>query len=116
MTEDQRQCIVRRFIEEGWNGGSGTPVGDIVADAYESNDGGFFVFSGDSRGPHRRRGADAVTTVWAPTGTTRDQTFTDRGGHERPFELKDVGVSRTVVVDGKVTRHDLFWARDPLFP
>ena len=144
MTEDQRLCIVRRFIEEGWNSGSGTPVGDIVADGYESYDSAFFVFHGDSRAPHRMRGAEAVTshiaqyheiyenlrftiermtvdgdtvtTVWAPTGTTRKETFTDRAGRERPYELKDVGVSRTAVVDGKVTRHDLFWARDPLSP
>jgi ketosteroid isomerase-like protein len=135
---------VRRFIEEGWNSGSGAPVADIVADGYETNDGVLLVFGSDSRVPHRTHGAraltthiaqyheiydnlrftiermivdgDTVITVWSPRGTTKRETFTNRSGREEPFELKDVGVSHTVVVDGKVTRHDLFWARYPLSP
>jgi hypothetical protein len=141
---DKRLDIVRRFIEAGWNAGSGEPVGDIVADDYESNDGGFFVPTRGPGGFRRLTGAEAVsrhigmyqaiydgltftvermtvdddtvTTVWTPAGTTREGTFTDRSGRERPFELRGEGVSRTAVVDGKVTRHDMFWARDPVSP
>ena len=59
---------------------------------------------------------DTVITTWEPTGTTRNATFTDRGGQQRPFQLSGHGVSVTHVVDGKVTRHDMFWRRRPLFP
>jgi len=145
MSEDSRQAVVRRFFEAGWNAGSGTPVSDIVHEDYASNDGGFFRSGSDVPGGLQRLSganalthhieryreiyddlhftidrmtvdADTVTTVWSPSGTTRHERFTDRGGHERPFQLRGQGVSRTDVVDGKVTRHDLFWARDPLFP
>jgi ketosteroid isomerase-like protein len=145
MTENSRQAIVRRFFEAGWNAGDAAAVSDIVHADYASNDGAFFRTGSDVPGGLERLSgvdaladhigqyqqkydglrftvdrmvvdADTVLTVWSPTGTTRDQTFTDRGGRERPYELRGRGVSLTEVVDGKVTRHDMFWTRDPLFP
>jgi hypothetical protein len=145
MCEDNPEAVVRRFLEVGWNSGDAASVGDIVADVYESNDGQFYRTGSDvPSGLERQHGAaalalhigqysalydclhfaiermsvdaDTVTTVVSPTGKSRDLTFTDRAGRERHFELKGEAVTRTTVVDGKVTRHDLFWARDPLFP
>ena len=145
MADDSRQAIVRRFFEAGWNSEDLAAISDIVHEAYDSNDGGFFRSgSGVPGGLERLTGVDAfadhvrqyremyndlrfsidrmvvdgdtVIAVWSPSGTTKERTFTDRGGHERPFELAGQGMSLTDVVDGKVMRHDMFWPRDPLFP
>ena len=145
MEQDARQAIVRRFFEEGWNAADAAAVSDLIDEGYASNDGLFLTTDTDLPGglerlsgaeafaEHirqyqalydglrftvRRMVADAgaVITVWDPSGTTRDKTFIDRDGDERPYRLEGEGVSITEVVGGKVTRHDLFWKRDPLFP
>jgi SnoaL-like domain len=139
MTDDSRQAVVRRFFEAGWNCGSATAISDMVHEDYTSNDGPFFrnglrrLSGADAVDGHIRQyhdvyndlrfkiekmvlDGDTVVTVWSPTGTTRNRTFTTRSGEERPFELKCQGVSLTDVVGGKVTRHDMFWPVRPLFP
>jgi SnoaL-like domain len=141
MIDDSKQAIVRRLFEEGWNSGNAA----LVSTDYTSNDGGFFRSGpGVPGGLERLTGADAfadhmkqyleiyndlrftidemivdgatVITVWTPSGTTKDRTFTNRAGRQEPYELRGQGVSRTGVVDQKVTRHDMFWPRSPLFP
>jgi SnoaL-like domain len=145
MTGNSRHAIVRRLFDEGWNAEDPASVGDIVDDDYTSNDGGFFRTGSDVPGglerlvgaqafaDHVRRyremyndlrftidkmvdDGNTVITVWSPSGTTKDRTFTDRTGRERPYELAGQGVSLTDVIEHKVTRHDMFWPRDPLFP
>ena len=145
MANDAQQVIVRRLFEEGWNSGNAALVSDIIGADYTSNDGGFFRSGSDVPGGlERLTGADAfadhmkqyreiyddlsftidkmvvdgetVTTVWTPSGTTKDQTFTNRAGRQQPYELRGQGVSLTDVVDQKVTRHDMFWPRNPLVP
>lgn len=145
MTYDAKQAIVRRLFEEGWNSGNAALVTDIIGADYTSNDGGFFRSGSDVPGGlERLTGADAfaehvkqyteiyndlrfvidqmvvtgetVMTVWTPSGTTKDQTFTNRAGRPQPYELRGQGVSLTDVADQQVTRHDMFWPRDPLFP
>jgi ketosteroid isomerase-like protein len=145
MSEDALKTVVRRFFEAGWNACDAKAVSDIVHDDYESNDGHFFRTTPDVPGGLERLAGtralaghigqykelydglrftiermtvdgDTVTTVWSPAGTTRDRTFTTRSGRESPYSLRGNGVSRTQVLDGKVVRHDLYWARDPLFP
>ncbi len=138
MTYDTRQAIVRRFFEEGWNSGNPALVSDIIHEDYDSNDGGFFRTGSDVPGGlERLAGADAfadhvrkygeiyndlrftidkmvvdgetVITIWTPSGTTKHQTVIDRAGRPHPLELSAQGVSLTDVVEGKVTRHDMFW-------
>ena len=138
MTDDARQAIVRRLFEEGWNSGNPASVSDIIDKNYESNDGGFFRTGSDVPGGlERLTGTDAfadhvqryreiyddrhftidtmvldgdtVITIWTASGTDKNHTFVDRGGRERHYELADQGVSLTGVVEGKVTRHDMFW-------
>jgi hypothetical protein len=145
MTGDAKQAIVRRLFEEGWNSGNAALVSDIIDADYTSNDGGFFRSGSDvPDGLERLTGADAfadhmrqyreiyndlrftidqmvvagqtIFTVWTPSGTTKDQTFTNRAGRMQPYELRGQGMSLTDVVDQKVTRHDMFWPRNPLFP
>ena len=145
MIDDSRQAIVRRFFEAGWNSEDQASISDIVHEAYESNDGGFFRSASNVPGGlERLTGVDAfadhvkqyremyddlrfsidrivvdgdtVIAVWSPSGTTKERTFTDRGGNERPFELAGQGVSLTSVVDGKVMQHDMFWPRNAVFP
>jgi SnoaL-like domain len=143
--DDARYDIVRRLFDEGWNSPDTALVSDLIGTDYDSNDGGFFRSGSDVPGGLQRlTGIDAfadhvrqyremydnlrftinkmtldgdtVMTVWTPSGTTRDRTFTNRTGHQQPYELAGHGVSLTDVVDDKVTRHDMFWPRDPLFP
>jgi len=145
MTGDTRQVIVRRLFEAGWNSGNAALVSDIIDASYTSNDGGFYRTGADVPGgleqltgvdafaDHVRQyremysdlcftidimvtDGDTVMTLWTPVGTSRDQTFTNRAGRKEPYELRGQGMSRTDVVDQKVTRHDMFWARSPLFP
>jgi hypothetical protein len=87
MTDDSHQAIVRRLFEEGWNSGDVASVSGMIHE-----------------------------DVWNPSGTTKDRTFTDRAGRQRPYELTGQGVSLTEVIDRKVTRHDMFWPRRSLFP
>jgi len=144
-TDDAREAVVRRLFEQGWDSPDPASVGDIIDENYDSNDGGFYRTGSDVPGGlERLTGADAfadhvrqyremyndlrftidkmvadgetIITVWNPSGTSKDQTFTDRGGHLRPYELGGQGMSLTSVVDGKVTRHDMFWPRRPVFP
>jgi ketosteroid isomerase-like protein len=145
MTSNARQEIVRRLFEEGWNSPDTALVKDLIGTDYESNDGGFFRTGSDVPGGlERLTGAEAfadhvrqyrelydnlrfaintmivegdtVITVWTPSGTTRDRTFTNRAGRQQPYELGGQGISRTDVVDYKVTRHDMFWPRRALSP
>ncbi len=138
MTDDTRRVIVRRLFEEGWNSGNPALVSDIIHEDYDSNDGGFFRTGSDVPGGlERLTGADAfadhvrkygeiyndlrftidkmvldgetVITIWTPSGTTKHQTVIDRAGRPHPLELSAQGVSLTDVVEGKVTRHDMFW-------
>ncbi len=138
MTDDARQAIVRRLFEEGWNSGNPASVSDIIDKDYESNDGGFFRTGSDVPGGlERLTGADAfadhvqgytkiyddlhftidklildvdtVIAIWTASGTDKNRTFVNRGGREVHYELADQGVSLTDVVEGKVTRHDMFW-------
>jgi hypothetical protein len=137
-TDDDSKALVRRLLEEGWNTGDAEAVRDLIDEHYASNDGVFrrgmdFLHGHAAFAEHLRQyrsryddlvfavdrmvvdGA-TVITVWSASGLTRGLTFTDRGGEQQPYELHGQGVSLTDVVDGKVTRHDLFWPRDPLFP
>lgn len=145
MTDDSTQEIIRRLFNDGWNSGNPDAVSAIIGDDYASNDGDFFESGSDVPGGLRRLSGlaafaahigqyqeiydglrfdvaemvvdeDTVITTWEPTGTTRNETFTDRSGQQRPFQLSGQGISVTLVVNGKVTRHDMFWRRRPLFP
>jgi ketosteroid isomerase-like protein len=145
MTSSSAQTVVRRLFDDGWNSGNAEAVSDIIGDDYDSNDGGFFESGSDVPGGLRRLSGlaafaahirqyqeiydglrfavektvvdgDTVITTWEPTGTTKNETFTDRSGEQRPYRLSGQGISVTLVVDGKVTRHDMFWRRRPLSP
>ena len=136
------QALVRRFFEGGWNSGDANAVADLIADDYESNDGGFFVTGSDVPGGLRRlRGVDAfaehlsryaqrygelrftlekiivdgaqVVVIWSPSGVVLGRTFTNRGGQESHFELGGHGVSVIDIVDGRVARNDMFWPIGP---
>jgi hypothetical protein len=52
---------------------------------------------------------DTVITIWTARGTDKTRTFVDRGGRELHYKLADQGASPTNVIDGKVTRHGMFW-------
>jgi hypothetical protein len=60
--------------------------------------------------------SETVITIWTPSGTTKNRFFADRLGQQRPYELRYQGTSLTDVVQGKVTRHDMFWPLNLLFP
>ena len=60
IVDDSRQAIVRRFFEAGWNSEDLAAISDIVHEAYDSNDGGFFRSgSGVPGGLERLTGVDA---------------------------------------------------------
>jgi SnoaL-like domain len=139
------QAVVRRLFEEGWNTGSVESVRELVDDSYASNDEDFIRVAPSSMGAHDQlRGADAfaehvrqyhniydnlqfaiegmatventVITVCRMSGTTKHETFTDRSGRQRPFELIGQSVMVTAFAGSKVGRNDVFWPRIQLFP
>jgi hypothetical protein len=133
---EPRAAVVHRLYEEGWNPGTPDAVSALVADAYESVDGPFWATDGGLR---RLEGAEAfaahlarytdewaelhltvtrtvvdgdtVYAEWRATGKSRTRTFTSRAGREVPERLDARGVSIVDVVDGQVTRHDVFGLR-----
>lgn len=139
MADDDLQALVRRLFDEGWDSGNPASVSDIIDKAYDSNDGGFFRTGPDVPGGLERltgveafvehvqsyqrlyddlhftivsmiTNGDMVITLWTASGTDKNRTFIDRGGHERHYELGDEGgISLVGVAESKVTRLDMFW-------
>ena len=139
---EEPEAVVRRFFEDGWNAGNAESVADLIAEDYDSNDGGFFVTGSDVPGGLRRlHGVDAfakhlsryaerygelrfaidklivdgsqVVVIWSPSGIVLGRTFTNRGGQESHFELGGQGVSVIEIVNGRVARNDMFWPIGP---
>ncbi|HST80198.1 MAG TPA: nuclear transport factor 2 family protein [Kineosporiaceae bacterium] len=136
VSSDSAFALVRRFIQDGWNGADQQSAADLVAPDYDSTDGGFFRTDVPS-GLERLHGAeafhahlelyakkyadlhfaidrmipdgDAVLTVSTVSGTIIGEVFTNRAGQLRHRELGGQVISRTEVTDGLITRHDLFW-------
>ena len=52
---------------------------------------------------------DVVVVTWNSGATHPTATFTDRGGHQRPLQISDRGVSIVRVVDGKIFAADKYW-------
>ena len=129
-------ALVRRFIEDGWNGADHQSADGLVAADYDSREGGFFRTDVPG-GLERLQGAeafhahlehyakkyadlhfaidrmipdgDAVLTVSTVSGTVIDEVFTNRAGQLRHRELGGQVISRTEIAGGLIKRHDLFW-------
>ena len=55
---------------------------------------------------------DVVVVSWTSHATHPTETFTDRGGHQRPLPVRDDGVSVVRVVDGKIFAADKYWSEN----
>jgi hypothetical protein len=52
---------------------------------------------------------DVVVVTWDSGATHPTATFEDRGGHPRPLQISDKGVSVVRVVDGKIFAANKYW-------
>jgi hypothetical protein len=57
-----------------------------------------------------------IVTIRTASGTSKVETFVNRGGQTAPKAPRAEGVSPSKVGEGKVTAHRFLWPRDLLFP